>query len=465
MHVAIIGLGPTADDFLDTVKRTGGRRAFCDQVWGINQIGDVFSCDLVFHMDDVRIQELRAAAKPDGNIAAMLRWLKSYAGRVITSRAHPEYPCLEEFPLEQLINKLGYTYLNSTAAYAVAYAVLTGVTKISLWGLDFTYPNRNDAEKGRGCVEFWLGQALARGIKVTSSQHTTLLDALVPWPEKLYGYDTLDVSITPEPDRVRVEMSPRAVLPTAAEIEHRYDHSRHPNAIVEAQESPADGMRPGERQVAPTRKGIRRDHVARYEFAARTLPPGSRVLDLACGVGYGSRILAEAGHTVIGLDVDADAIAYARQHYAHELASFREFDASQGSIEQFGTQDAAVCFETIEHIEDPRPMLKQFARTCTRLIASVPNESVFPWRGHAYHFRHYTQDQFLALLTECGWHVTGWHGQAGTESEPVADQNGRTLIAVCERMARGGLVRPGVYLVGEHAAGLCLPTPPKAAAQ
>jgi len=451
MHVAIIGLGPTADDFLDTAKRAGGRRAFCDEVWGINQIGDVFACDRVFHMDDVRIQEIRAAARPDSNIAAMLRWLKTYTGPVVTSRAHPDYPCLVEFPLEQLINKLGYTYLNSTAAFAVAYAVLIGVTKISLWGLDFTYPNRNDAEKGRGCVEFWLGQALARGVKVTTSQHTSLLDALVPWPEKLYGYDTLDVTVTPESDRVRVEMTPKTLIQTAAEIEHRYDHSRHPNAIFEAQETNAGGMRPGERQVSPTRKGIRRDHLARYEFAARTLPPGSRVLDLACGVGYGSRILAEVGHTVIGLDVDANAIAYAQRHYAHERASFREFDASRDSIEQLGAQDAAVCFETIEHIEDPRPMLKQFSQTCAKLIASVPNESVFPWKGHAYHFRHYTQEQFRAVLAECGWHVTSWLGQAGTDSDPVPDQNGRTLIAVAERaVAKGGLVRPGPYLVGER---------------
>ncbi len=449
MHVAIVALGPTADDFLDTAKRAGGRRAFCDEVWGINQIGDVFACDRVFHMDDVRIQEIRAAARPDSNIAAMLRWLKTYTGRVITSRAHPDYPCLEDFPLAELINKLGYTYLNSTAAYAVAYAVLIGVTKISLWGMDFTYPNRNDAEKGRGCVEFWIGQALARGIKVTMSQHTSLLDALVPWSEKLYGYDTLDVTLTPEPDRVRVEMAQKAMLPTAEEIEHRYDHSRHPNAIVEAQETPAHGMRPGERQVSPTRRGIRRDHVARYELAARTLPPGSRVLDLACGVGYGSRILAEAGHTVIGLDVDAKAIAYAREHYAHDRARFEEFDAASEPIGIFGHRDAAVCFETIEHIEDPRTMLKALAFHCDRLLASVPNESVFPWQGHAYHFRHYTRAEFLALLAECGWRVTGWHGQAGTESEPVPDQDGRTLIATCERMARGGLVAPGLYIVGE----------------
>lgn len=438
-HVAILGLGPTLEQYVDLTKRLGSRWKLCDEVWAINALGGVLSCDRVFHMDDVLVQEARAAANPNSNIAAMLGWMRRFKGEIITSvvdqdgRDRSAYQALKPFPLADVISSTGYAYFNSTAAYAMAYAVHVGVRKISLFGCDFSYKNSHDAEKGRACMEFWLALALERGIEIQVADRSSLMDMCEPESRKFYGYDAVDVRIEQDGDGpVRTIMAARP-LPTAAEIEHRYDHSRHPNAIVEAQESPGDGMRPGERQVSPTRKGIRRDHVARYEFAARTLPPGSRVLDLACGVGYGSRILAEAGHTVIGLDVDANAIAYARQHYAHERARFGEFDASQGSIEQFGAQDAAVCFETIEHIEDPRPMLKQFAQTCARLIASVPNESVFPWRGHAYHFRHYTQVQFLALLAECGWHVTGWHGQAGTESEPVPDQNGRTLIATCER--------------------------------
>ena len=82
-------------------------------------------------------------------------------------------------------------------------------------------------------------------------------------------------------------------------------------------------MKEGERQVAPTLDGIRRDHVARYEFAARVLPTPSRVIDFACGVGYGTRILGDAGHQALGFDVDKEAIAYARKHYAgHEVAGF-----------------------------------------------------------------------------------------------------------------------------------------------
>src|SRR5215471_21461259 len=56
------------------------------------------------------------------------------------------------------------------------------------------------------------------------------------------------------------------------------------------------------------------EHMARYTFAAR-LARGKRVLDAGCGAGYGSASLAECAHSVIGVDVAADAVDYARAHY------------------------------------------------------------------------------------------------------------------------------------------------------
>jgi len=76
-HIAIVGLGPSSAQYLDIVKRQGGRHKFCDEVWSINALGDVFASDLIFHMDDIRIQEVRAAASPDSNIAAMVNWIKT----------------------------------------------------------------------------------------------------------------------------------------------------------------------------------------------------------------------------------------------------------------------------------------------------------------------------------------------------------------------------------------------------
>jgi SAM-dependent methyltransferase len=225
-HIAILGLGPSIAQYLDMVKRKGGRSAFCDEVWSINALGNVFDCDLVFHMDDVRIQEIRAAANPSGNIAAMLPWLKESKVPVVTSRAHPEYPALVEFPLEDVLNHFGHDYFNNTAAYAVAFAIHVGASKISLFGIDFSYPNRHDAEKGRACVEFWLGQAQARGIKLLMPRESTLMDAYAGRAARLYGYDTLDIKFNMQPDgSVKLDFVPVEKLPTAEEIEANYDHS------------------------------------------------------------------------------------------------------------------------------------------------------------------------------------------------------------------------------------------------
>ena len=232
-HVAILGLGPSLNQYLEITKRLGGRSRFCDEVWTINALGDVFAGDLVFHMDDVRIQEIRAKALPQSNIASLVQWLKHHPGPVITSRAHPDYPGLVEFPLQDVLNDLGHDYFNSTAAYAIAFAIHIGVEKISVFGMDFTYPNAHDAEKGRACVEFWLGVATARGIKISLPKTTTLMDAMHTRAARLYGYDTQEVSFIMQPDgQIKLDFTERDTLPTAAEIEAAYDHSAHPNALV-----------------------------------------------------------------------------------------------------------------------------------------------------------------------------------------------------------------------------------------
>ena len=226
-HIAILGLGPSLDQYTDQVKRAGGRSAFCDETWVINALGDLFACDLVFHMDDIRVQLLRAEAKPESNIARMVDWIKRSPVPVVTSRAHPDYPALVEFPLEDVLNHLGHDYFNNTAAYAVAMAIHIGATKISCFGMDFTYPNVNHAEKGKACVEFWLGQAHARGIEIGLPKTSTLMDSCYPREARLYGYDCVDVDFLIEADgHLALSFKDRATLPTAEQVEANYDHSK-----------------------------------------------------------------------------------------------------------------------------------------------------------------------------------------------------------------------------------------------
>jgi hypothetical protein len=100
--------------------------------------------------------------------------------------------------------------------------------------MDFTYAHSHHAEKGRACVEFWLGFAAARGIQISSPQKSSLMDGCEPDRSRPYGYDTLDVHIARDADgRHTVRFTEReGPLPTAEEIEKRYDHTAHPNPLV-----------------------------------------------------------------------------------------------------------------------------------------------------------------------------------------------------------------------------------------
>jgi hypothetical protein len=194
-----------------------------DEVWTINSMGSVLQCDRIFHMDDLRVQELRAEADPEGKIGPMLKYFKKTSTPVYTSRAYPDYPTTVAFPLEDVVSKLGTFYFTSTPAYAVALAIYEGWEEISLYGMDYTWPNSEMAEEGRGCVEYWLGQAMARGIVPYLGSSSTLLSMYKEPQQRLYGYDSQKLTqIATENGRIKFTWED-APLPTAEAMEKRYD--------------------------------------------------------------------------------------------------------------------------------------------------------------------------------------------------------------------------------------------------
>jgi SAM-dependent methyltransferase len=115
-------------------------------------------------------------------------------------------------------------------------------------------------------------------------------------------------------------------------------------------------------------------HVERYQWAARRTG-GGRVLDLACGVGYGAVMLAAGPgvREVVAVDSDADAIGFAVGHYRHPRVSHRQSDGL--AFGEPGAFDAVVSLETIEHVNDPERFfahLVELVRPGGMLIASVP---------------------------------------------------------------------------------------------
>lgn len=96
-----------------------------------------------------------------------------------------------------------------------------------------------------------------------------------------------------------------------------------------------------------------REHVKRYQFAAPRVA-GMRVLDAACGSGYSSRILANVAASVIGVDIESDAISYARERNSSPNLSFEV--AGAHTLDAFADNafEAVVSFETIEHLPNFR---------------------------------------------------------------------------------------------------------------
>jgi hypothetical protein len=221
--IAIVALGPSMFQYVQVAEGAGDKSIVFDEVWGINTVASVLKADLIFHMDDVRVQMARAPHNP--KIAALVDYLYTHQGRVITSRAHPDFPCLEPFPLQEVVNDVKSFYFNNTVAYPIAYAMWRGdVGSIFLYGCDYNYQNSNKVEPGRACLEFWLGRAWERGIEIAIASSSSLMDTNRPC---LYGYDTLKVGYQVKEDgTIEVSTVPKDEPIDGKAIEERYDHSR-----------------------------------------------------------------------------------------------------------------------------------------------------------------------------------------------------------------------------------------------
>ena len=160
-----------------------------------------------------------------------------------------------------------------------------------------------------------------------------------------------------------------------------------------------------ERLISANRAAV---GLGRYHFAMRELGCKLRVLDIACGSGYGTALLSRGtGIEVVGADLDAPSLETAHREYEVSLrASFVRCSAEAlpFSSSKF---DAVVSMETIEHILDPRRFLDECKRILSRsgvLVISTPNKDVFSPNSKTtsspFHLVEYRLDEFKELLHE-----------------------------------------------------------------
>ncbi|MBI1956510.1 MAG: methyltransferase domain-containing protein, partial [Acidobacteria bacterium] len=144
------------------------------------------------------------------------------------------------------------------------------------------------------------------------------------------------------------------------------------------------------------------EHRARYLFARR-FSGGKKVLDAACGAGYGSALLGANAREVCGVDISSEAVEYARGHYASAHVHFGQADCLALPFTS-GRFDFVVAFEIIEHLEHPEEFLKELRRVLSPdglLLLSTPNRLYYTEdRGEVnpFHRREFSYSELEGIL-------------------------------------------------------------------
>lgn len=144
-----------------------------------------------------------------------------------------------------------------------------------------------------------------------------------------------------------------------------------------------------------------RRHLVVYEWiAARTA--GLKVIDMACGEGYGSDLLARSCSEVIGVDANPEAHEHALARYRRPNLRF-----ARDLIETFAEPaDAVVFLQTIEHVQDPGAVLEHMRSLAPVLYVSTPNLLTLAPPGaeksdNPWHIREYRAQEFHDLCAAC----------------------------------------------------------------
>jgi glycosyltransferase involved in cell wall biosynthesis/SAM-dependent methyltransferase len=158
----------------------------------------------------------------------------------------------------------------------------------------------------------------------------------------------------------------------------------------------------GERYVPQVTGEVQLEHVHRY-LLAREYASGKDVLDIACGEGFGSAILAETARSVIGVDIALKVVKHASIRYQRNHITFRHGSCAQIPLDK-SSVDLVVSFETIEHHDEHKAMMAEIRRVLRPqglLIISSPDKkeySILTNYCNPFHVRELFKEEFEDLI-------------------------------------------------------------------
>jgi ubiquinone/menaquinone biosynthesis C-methylase UbiE/glycosyltransferase involved in cell wall biosynthesis len=158
----------------------------------------------------------------------------------------------------------------------------------------------------------------------------------------------------------------------------------------------------GERYVPQIAGEIQLEHVHRY-LLAREYAKGKEVLDIACGEGFGSAILAQTARGVVGVDIAAEAVKHASTRYRLNNVKFRQGSCAGIPLDNQSI-DLVVSFETIEHHDEHKAMMVEIKRVLRPegvLIISSPDKkeySILPNYRNPFHVSELFKEEFEDLV-------------------------------------------------------------------
>jgi hypothetical protein len=144
------------------------------EFWGLNEIAQP-RAERWFELHPMEVQSHRE-----------LEWLKKLKKPVYLLECCEEVPCGVQYPFARIMMSIpgARCYFTSTFAYQIALAIYEEFEEIGLWGAPFFIGSPREQTVERACLEYWLGLAAGKGIKITIHPD----DKLLYQPHR-YGYD------------------------------------------------------------------------------------------------------------------------------------------------------------------------------------------------------------------------------------------------------------------------------------